>query len=129
MDFTSDYRYKRSSYRINVSGKLFYSRGSEDQTVMPLDAIELRIEDDDNLLFIKNAIEAYLKTPVYITYSFKVKEKGKDYIDLPLEPPKNLNGILPVVNRDIYFTRQDQLNQLIRWDQCQYICFLIYHLV
>jgi hypothetical protein len=116
MDFTSDYRYKRSSYRINVNGNIFYSRGSEDQSVMPLDAdaIELRIEDNDNLFFVKNAIEAYLKTPVYITNSFKIKEKGKDYIDLPLAPPKNLNGILPTVNRDIYFTRHDQSNQLIK---------------
>ena len=115
MDFTSDYRYNRASYRINVSGQLFYSHGLSDPSAdRTNDAIELRIEDDDNLYSVKNAIEAHLKTPVYIYNSFKIKEKNKDYLELPLIPPKNLNGILPSVNRDIYFTRQDRCNQLIK---------------
>jgi hypothetical protein len=115
--FAGSYTYKRRTFVINVNGRLFHSPG-----LVPLgpniEGTLIYVEEDDNLLFLKTTLEAILQTPVYLYYqgrniTFEIKEKNQGLVQLPLVPGKNLNNIIPIVNRDIQFKRVDLTGLLL----------------
>ena len=105
------YTYKRATYVINIANKMFYSPGLyADPATFEPGWTEIRLEDDDSVLFLKNLLEGELGSPVYLFSSgknitFEVKQKTRGPVPLPVMPGANLQEFIPLVNRDMYFKR------------------------